>query len=263
MTLTLLQDIIITMLPKGQHVRNVFMEPTTGLLSALRDGQPRRPKLFLECSTIDVKTSLEIGEAVSKHSTADYLDAPVSGGVHGANNGTLTFMVGGPRQVFDDATTVLAYMGKAENIFHCGAAGAGLATKQINNYMSATNMIAVCEGMNMGRLYGLDPKVLAKVVNASTGMSRNSREQNPVKGISDSASAATNFEGGFSTELCHGVIEMSVGLAQQLKAKTVLSSIVDEFYRSAVMHPKCKCKDFRSIYRLFEEDEDMIDSTST
>ncbi|KAK7219128.1 hypothetical protein V2G26_007131 [Clonostachys chloroleuca] len=117
-------------------------------------------------------------------------------------------------------------MGKPDNIFHCGKAGAGLETKLINNYLSAVNMIGVCQEMNMGRLYGSDPVKLAGVINSSTGMSRNSREQNPVKGVSPTASSATDFKGGFSTELCNGVLEMSMELARQLGAKSVLEPVV-------------------------------------
>ncbi|KAJ3547162.1 hypothetical protein NM208_g1653 [Fusarium decemcellulare] len=246
-------DIIITMLPRGEQVREVFTNPTTGLLSVASSSK-LDGKIFIDCSTIDVKTSQEIVHAVETSGLGIFADAPVSGGQGGAVAGTLTFMVGGDRNVFEVIEPILKLMGKSENIFHCGKAGAGLATKLINNYLSAINMIGVCEGMNMGRLYGLDPVVLAAVVNSSTGMSRNSREQNPVKGVSEVASSATNFEGGFSTELCRGVLEMSMAMSEQLGAKSVLAPVVRNFYDSAVQSDKCRGKDFRSIYRLFLED---------
>ncbi|KAK7219134.1 hypothetical protein V2G26_007137 [Clonostachys chloroleuca] len=246
-------DIIITMVPRGEHVREVFTNPQTGLLSA-PGCTAAGPKTFIDCSTIDVKTSQEIAAAVEKSGKGTFVDAPVSGGQGGANAGTLTFMVGGSSEVFDIIKPVLELMGKPENIFHCGKAGAGLATKLINNYLSAVNMIGVCEGMNMGRLYGLDPVLLAGVINTSTGMSRNSREQNPVKGVSSVASSANDFEGGFSTELCHGVLQMSIELSKQLGAKSMLAPVVTDMYDCAVQSEKCHGKDFRSIYRLFAED---------
>ncbi|KAG5661295.1 hypothetical protein KAF25_005417 [Fusarium avenaceum] len=246
-------DIIITMLPRGEHVRQVFTDSETGLLSMSPDDG--ESKVFIDCSTIDVKTSQEIGQAVQQSGLGVFADAPVSGGQGGANAGTLTFMVGGEDDVFETIKPILALMGKSENIFHCGKAGAGLATKLINNYLSAVNMIGVCEGMNMGRLYGLDPVKLAEVINSSTGMSRNSREQNPVKGVSPTASSATDFQGGFSTELCNGVLEMSMDLAQQLDAKSVLEPVVRKLYGTAVKNEKCSGQDFRSIYRLFSENE--------
>lgn len=204
------QDVIITMLPRGEHVRQVFRDSEIGLLSMSPDDGEN--KIFIDCSTIDVKTSQEIGQAVQQSGLGVFADAAVSGGQGGANAGTLTFMVGGEDDVFETIKPILALMGKSENIFHCGKAGSGLATKLINNYLSAVNMIGVCEGMNMGRLYGLDPVKLAEVINSSTGMSRNSQEQNPIKGVLPIVSSATDFQGSFSTKLYNGVLEISIGL---------------------------------------------------
>lgn len=120
------------------------------------------------------------------------------------------------------------------NLFHCGKIGSGFATKQINNYMFAANMIAVCDGLQLERLYGLNLKTLAGVINTSTGMSRNSREQNPVKGISSisyESSAANDFEGCLSTELCQGVVMMYLQPSKQLKTKSVLGEAVTIFIR--------------------------------
>ncbi|ENH74958.1 3-hydroxyisobutyrate dehydrogenase, mitochondrial [Fusarium oxysporum f. sp. cubense race 1] len=248
------RDIIITMLPRGEHVREVFTNPQTGLLSVASSAKPGS-KVFMDCSTIDVKTSQEVAAAVEASGLGLFADAPVSGGQGGANAGTLTFMVGGSSEAFEGVKPTLELMGKPENLFHCGKAGAGLVTKLINNYLSAVNMIGVCEGMNMGRLYGLDPVLLASAINSSTGMSRNSREQNPVKGVSSVASSAKDFEGGFSTELCRGVLHMAMELGEQLGAKSLLAPVVRDMYDTAIQNDKCSGKDFRSIYRLFAEDD--------
>lgn len=241
------------MLPRGEHVREVFTNPQTGLLS-VAGSVKLGSKIFIDCSTIDVKTSQEVAAAVEASNLGSFADAPVSGGQGGANAGTLTFMVGGSPEAFETAKPTLELMGNPENLFHCGKAGAGLVTKLINNYLSAVNMIGVCEGMNMGRLYGLDPVLLASAINSSTGMSRNSREQNPVKGVSSVASSAKDFEGGFSTVLCHGVLQMAMELSEQLGAKSLLAPVVRDMYDCAVRNDKCRDKDFRSIYRLFSED---------
>ncbi|KAJ4111391.1 hypothetical protein NW765_016516 [Fusarium oxysporum] len=246
-------DIIITMLPRGEHVREVFTNPQTGLL-LVAGSVKLGSKIFIDCSTIDVKTSQEVAAAVEASNLGSFADAPVSGGQGGANSGTLTFMVGGSPEAFETAKPTLELMGNPENLFHCGKVGAGLVTKLINNYLSAVNMIGVCEGMNMGRLYGLDPVLLASAINSSTGMSRNSREQNPVKGVSSVASSAKDFEGGFSTVLCHGVLQMAMELSEQLGAKSLLAPVVRDMYDCAVRNDKCRDKDFRSIYRLFSED---------
>jgi 3-hydroxyisobutyrate dehydrogenase len=92
-------------------------------------------------------------------------------------------MVGGQKTLFDKILPILSTMGKPEPIFLCGDAGAGLATKQINNYLSGVTIIGVSEAMNMGSRYGLDPHVLAGVINVSSGKCYNSLDQNPVKGV--------------------------------------------------------------------------------
>lgn len=108
---------------------------------------PSKPRLFLETSTIEVSISLEIRQAVEAAS-ADFkfLDAPVSGGIPIAAQGTLTIMCGGDEKVFEEVKPTLELFGKKENLFLCGDAGAGLATKQINNYIAFVSFIGLCEG---------------------------------------------------------------------------------------------------------------------
>lgn len=240
------------MLPKGSHVHDVFTNPSTGLLSIPKSSP--RDKLFIECSTIDVKTSLLVGEAVRKSVLGLFADAPVSGGPNAAVAATLTFMVGGTPELFARVKPIAQTMGKEGNIFHCGPAGAGLATKQINNYLSAICILGTCEAMNMGIIYGLDPKVLAGVINVSSGKNYNSLDQNPVKGVTATAAAAVDFEGGFSTELCKGVVDMAVDLGKEVGAKSVFSDIVQSAFDKACKNEKTSGKDCRSVYRLFAED---------
>jgi 3-hydroxyisobutyrate dehydrogenase len=240
------------MLPKGSDVHTVFTNPSTGLLSIPKDSSER---LFLDCSTIDVKMSQVIGEEVITSGLGLFVDAPVSGGPNGAAAGTLTFMVGGTTELFARVKPILQTMGKEGSIFYCGPAGAGLATKQINNYLSAVCILGTCEAMNMGIRYGLDPKVLAGVINVSSGRNYNSLDQNPVKGVSPIAASAKDFEGGFSMELCKGVIDMAINLGKQVGAKSVLSDVVQNTFDKACKNEKTSGKDCRSVYRLFAEDD--------
>lgn len=245
-------DIIITMLPKGPHVLDAFTNPENGLLTIPRSSSQ---KFFIECSTIDVKTSLLVAEKAKESSLGQFVDSPVSGGPNGANAGTLTFMVGGTPELFERTRAVVRTMGKEESIFHCGPAGAGLATKQINNYLSSVCILGVSEAMNMGIRYGLNPNVLAGVINVSSGKCYNSLDQNPVKGVTPTAASAKDFEGGFSTELCKGVIDMAVELGKEVGAKSVLSDIVQSTFQKAVESERCSGKDCRSVYRLFAEND--------
>lgn len=239
-------DIIITMLPKGPHVEDVFTNSRSGLLAGLPKAQSRRI-LFMECSTIDVATSNKVNDLVTS-AGHKFVDAPVSGGYNGAVAGTLTFMIGGSEALFNEVRPLAEAMGRKENIYHCGKQGAGLATKQINNYLGFVSMLGASEAFNMGRLYGLNPKTLASVINVSTGRCYNSSLENPVKGVTDTASASKDFEGGFSIELCRGVVEMALQLGEQVGAKSVLRDVVLNTLEEASQDPRCKGKDYRSIY---------------
>ncbi len=139
------KDIIVTSLPNGDAVKKVFTDPSSGLLSASRSAMKNKI-FFLETSTIEVKTSNEVLEAVQKSGMGDFVDCPVSGGIPAAIQGNLTFMVGGSKELYERAKPILKSMGKEENIIFCGPPGAGLATKQINNYVANVSYIALCEG---------------------------------------------------------------------------------------------------------------------
>jgi 3-hydroxyisobutyrate dehydrogenase-like beta-hydroxyacid dehydrogenase len=235
------------MLPKGVHVLEVFTNPSTGLLSIPKRRSATR---FIDCSTIDVDTSLQVKENVSERQAGTFIDAPVSGGPNGARAGTLTIMVGGPEESYAAALSVLQVFG--QSVFYCGPSGAGLATKFINNYLSAITTIGTCEAMNMGLKYGLNPNVLAGVINSSSGRNYNSLEQNPVKGVTPGAASEKDFEGGFSVELSKGVLDMSVALARQVKAQTLMDEVVLRVYTKAVNDKRTAGKDSRSVFKFFE-----------
>lgn len=242
------------MLPAGPHVATVFTDPATGLLSA--DSSHLKNKLFLECSTIDIDTSLRMAAEVKKLHAGEFVDSPVSGGVHGATTGTLSMMVGcEPPELFDRVKPILSLMGAPEKMFHCGGPSAGLATKQINNYLSCITMLGTCEAMTLGQRSGLDPAKLASVIRVSTGACYNCGDQNPVRGVSDLSSASKDFEAGFTTEMAKGVLDMALAHGDKIGAKSVLGDVVSDFYARAASSPVCRGKDFRSIYKLFSEND--------
>jgi len=171
----------VTSLPHAIAVKHVFTDPSTGLLSVT--APPTRRKFFLETSTIEVRVSNEVLKEVEKSGLGDFIDCPVSGGIPAAHQGNLSFMIGGNEALYERAKPILVSMGKEENILFCGQPGAGLVTKQINNYCGNVAYIALCEGwswcnafplmigaeifrtgMNAGIKYGLDPKILASWV---------------------------------------------------------------------------------------------------
>lgn len=172
--------------------------------------QPPHPRLFIDCSTIDPVTSRAAALAVAQHSSSSssspqqshFVDAPMSGGVIGAAAATLTFMVGcpaEPAELLPRVERVLLLMGR--RVLHCGPQGAGLVAKLANNYLLAASNVATAGAMQLGVRAGLDPKVLAAVLNASTGRCWPSEVNNPVPGVVDGAPAARDYAGGFGVAL--------------------------------------------------------------
>lgn len=155
LTTHLTQDVIISIVPEGSHVRAIFSSLPGGLAS----------KLFLECSTIDIATSTSIRHTLESHS-AVFVDAPVSGGPVGAANANLTIMAGivssHPR-----AEEITSILGKMGNVVRCGEA-MGLVTKLCNNYVSGTIALATSEGYNLAMRLGLDPRVFNEVLKTSS-----------------------------------------------------------------------------------------------
>jgi len=174
----------------------------------------------------------------------------VRSGVTGAKAGTLSFLVGGPLATFDSVSPLLGLMG--QRIIYCGPSGAGLAAKICNNLMLGIEQIAVAEAMMLGERLGLDPAVLASVINSSTGACWSSSVNNPVQGAlpDKSPPCERDFEGGFATSL----MLKDLGLATDMGAKTEsplhLGKIAEGVYARAIGEkPELAQKDFSSIYK--------------
>ncbi len=154
------RDVVITMLPAGEHVREVYLGGD-GVLASAAPGT-----LLIDCSTIDVATARDVGEAAATRGF-EMLDAPVSGGVGGAEAGTLTFMVGGAPAPFERARPLLDVMGG--NVFHAGGPGNGQAAKMCNNMILGISMIAVSEAFTLADRVGLEAQTLFDVVSTASG----------------------------------------------------------------------------------------------
>ncbi|MFZ3468218.1 3-hydroxyisobutyrate dehydrogenase [Streptomyces sp. 4.24] len=184
-------DTVITMLPAGRHVLALYREQ--GLLAAARPGT-----LFIDCSTIDVADARAAHEAAlaAGHRA---LDAPVSGGVVGAEAGTLTFMAGGGAAEFADAAPLLDAMGR--KAVHCGAAGAGQAAKICNNMILAVSMIGVSEAFVLAESLGLDHQALHDVASAASGQCWALTVNCPVPGPVPTSPANRGYRPGFAAPL--------------------------------------------------------------
>ena len=200
-------EIIITMLPDGIAVKKVWSE----IILFSRPGQ-----YFIDCSTIDVKTSKSV-QMQAREKGLLTLDAPVSGGVIGADQGTLTFMVGGASKTYNDMKFLFEIMGK--NSILCGEEGSGQSAKICNNMLLASTMIAVGESFNLGKNLGLDLNKLFDVISTSTGSCWAINSYCPIKGIGPNSPADNNYEGGFATALMYKDLGLAVDAATETKSK--------------------------------------------
>lgn len=214
---------------------------------------PCANRLFIDCSTIDPITSRAIAKRVTEASAGIFLDAPMSGGIVGAEAGTLTFMLGAPESHVDRATKVLRMMGK--RVVHLGDQGAGLCGKLANNYLLAVNNIATAEAMSMGIRWGLEPKALAGMINTSTGKCWPSEVNNPVPGVIEKAPASRDYTGGFGISLMSKDLRLAMTAAQEYGVKLGLGQTAQTLYETAEKDPRCKGKDFSSIYRFLDGPE--------
>jgi 3-hydroxyisobutyrate dehydrogenase len=230
-------ELVVTMLPSSPHVRSVYLGEH-GILAHVAPGTP-----LIDCSTIDPLTAREVAMDAKAKGCA-MLDAPVSGGVGGAEAGTLTFMVGGDAKDFERARPVLQAMGK--NIVHCGGSGNGQVAKICNNMMLAVEMIATSEGMTLAAKLGMDPKVFASIVNTSSGRCWSSDTYNPYPGVLETAPASRAYAGGFGADLMLKDLTLVTDAAKAARQPVMLGALAQQIYQkhSADGHG---AKDFSSV----------------
>jgi 3-hydroxyisobutyrate dehydrogenase len=175
------------------------------------------------------------------------LDAPVSGGVGGAQAGTLTFMVGGPDAAFAKAESLLNVMGK--NVVHAGAAGAGQAAKICNNMMLGIQMAGLAEALALGAASGLDPKVLSEIMSKSSGRNWALEVYNPWPGVMENVPAARGYAGGFGVDLMLKDLGLAAEAALAARASIPIGELARNLY-SLHSASGAGALDFSSILRL-------------
>ncbi|KAL4646897.1 3-hydroxyisobutyrate dehydrogenase, mitochondrial-like isoform X1 [Arapaima gigas] len=238
-------DRIITMLPSSPNVIDVYTGPN-GILRKVRKGS-----LLIDSSTIDPSVSKEMAAAAEKMG-AVFMDAPVSGGVGAASSGKLTFMVGGAKEEFAAAKELLSCMGS--NVVYCGQVGTGQSAKICNNMLLAIGMIGTAETMNLGIRLGLDPKLLAKILNMSSGRCWSSDTYNPVPGVMEGVPSANNYQGGFGTTLMAKDLGLAQNTASNTKTPIPLGSLAHQIYRMMCARGYAS-KDFSSVFQFLREEE--------
>jgi 3-hydroxyisobutyrate dehydrogenase len=214
-------EAVITMLPAGTHVEQVYEESVFGAASTAA--------ILIDCSTIDVATARRVAQAAAEKGLAA-VDAPVSGGIAAANAGTLTFMVGGSEEAFGRAEPFLQDMGKA--VIHAGGNGAGQAAKICNNMILGATMIVTCEAFALAERLGLDPQAFYDIASVSSGQSWSMTSYCPVPGVGPESPADHDYQGGFATALMLKDLRLAMAAAEEAGAETPLGAKARELYEA-------------------------------
>jgi 3-hydroxyisobutyrate dehydrogenase len=233
-------DIVITMLPAGQHVREVYL----GIDGVLTAAGP--VTLLIDSSTIDVETARAVASAAQARGLA-MLDAPVSGGVGGAQAGTLTFMVGGDDAAFAQAKPILEHMGKT--IVHAGGPGNGQAAKICNNMVLGVSMIAVSEAFVLAEKLGLDAQKLFDISSKSSGQCWSMTNYCPVPGPVPTSPANRDYQAGFTAAMMLKDLKLAQDAANAAGAKTLLGANAAKIYSQYVESGEAG-RDFSGIIRF-------------
>ncbi|HZE42857.1 MAG TPA: 3-hydroxyisobutyrate dehydrogenase [Steroidobacteraceae bacterium] len=236
-------ELVITMLPSSPHVKAVYLG-NDGVLAGVAPDVT-----LIDSSTIDPHTAREVAVLAAQHGNP-MADAPVSGGTGGAEAGTLTFMVGGDAGVFEKIAPVLRHMGK--NIVHCGESGTGQVAKICNNLLLGISMIGVSEAMNLGVALGIDAKVLAGIVNTSSGRCWSSDTYNPYPGVMENVPAARGYTGGFGADLMLKDLGLAVDAAKLSKQPVVLGALAQQLYQMFSAQG-AGGQDFSAIINLYKQ----------
>ncbi|RMJ21327.1 3-hydroxyisobutyrate dehydrogenase [Aspergillus sp. HF37] len=239
--------VVITSLPEPEHVKDVFY-------SILKHGklpELEQERLFIDTSTIDPPSSKEVANAIHTTCQGRFIDAPMSGGVVGARAGTLSFMFGASSksgQLAERVQSILMLMGK--KAWHMGEQGTGVSGKLANNYLLAINNIATAEAMNLGIRWGLDPKVLAAMINSSTGRCWPMEVNNPVPGVVESAASSRGYEGGFGVSLMNKDLRLAMTAARESGTPLELADLARGVYSEA--EEQYRGKDFSVVYKWLQ-----------
>ncbi len=211
-------NVVMTSLPSPEILEEVVLGER-GILAGAKEGT-----ILITTDTILPETIRKISGEAAKRGVS-VLDAPVSGGPHGARAATLTIMVGGEKNTFERCIPIFKVIGRETH--HVGPSGAGCITKLVNNLCSLANMVAACEGFVLGVKAGIDPKVLHQVISTGTGRSYALEHKIP-KQI-----AKGNFEAGFSIRIASKDLSLITSLGRTNGVPLFITSAVDQLFKMA------------------------------
>ena len=237
-------EVVITMLPAGEHVRAVYGEQQ-GVLASVAPGT-----LLIDSSTIDVASARAVADAAQQRGF-DMVDAPVSGGVAGAQAATLTFMVGGSDAAFRRAKPILERMGRT--IVHAGGSGNGQAAKICNNMILGVSMIAVSEAFLLAEKLGLDAQKLFDISSKSSGQCWSMTSYCPVPGPVPTSPANRDYRAGFTAAMMLKDLRLAQEAARASGATTPMGAEAATIYERYCGQGEAG-RDFSAIIRLLRQD---------
>lgn len=219
-------SIIITMLQSGEQVEQTI-EP---LFDCVQAGTT-----FIDCSSIDIETTRKLHQH-AKDNGFHFIDAPVSGGIKGAESGTLTIMVGGEASTLKSVQPILEYMG--QNIIHTGHAGCGQAAKMCNNMILGVSMIAVSEAFNLAKAAGLEAEKLYDICSNASGQCWSLTSYCPEPDILDNVPSNNDYKPGFAARMMFKDLNLSQDAADTMHVKTPMGYLAYELYQKMLENGK-------------------------
>ena len=234
-------DALISMLPASEHVESLYLGEE-GLLSKLD-----KTVLIIDCSTIAPDSAIKVANQ-AKDLDLSMIDAPVSGGVVGAQESKLTFIVGGAENNVERARPLLEKMGS--NIFHAGSNGAGQVAKVCNNMLLAIHMCGTAEAIALGVKNGLDASVLSEIMRKSSGGNWSLEVYNPYPGVMSSAPASRNYEGGFLNKLMAKDLGLAKEASESTNSETPMGNLARKLYQDLI-NQGYEDLDFSSIQKKY------------
>ena len=231
---------VITMLPEGKNSKEVYLGEK-GIINKVS-----KNCLLIDCSTIDIQTSMEIGKKATEKGIK-MIDAPVSGGVRGAQKATLNIMVGGSKEAFNLALPLLKIMGK--NIFHAGELGSGNGAKICNNMSLGITMIAASESLMLAKRLNIDIKKVHEIMSKASGNSWPISVYPPLPGLIEGTPSNNNYRPGFSAGMMNKDLKLANECAKQVKASTPLGTMALEIYNKFCEEGN-DTKDFSAISKV-------------
>ncbi len=236
-------DIVVSMLPSGRELRVAYLD-NDGVVAHAKAGA-----LLIDCSTTDVDSARAVADAARKRGL-QFLDAPVSGGVAGAEAGTLTFMAGGEDAAVEAARPILMAMGKT--VVHTGASGSGQAAKICNNLILGISMIGVCEAFVLAEHLGLSPDKLFAVSSTSSGQCWSLTSYCPVPGPVPAAPSNRGYQPGFAAKMMLKDLRLATDAADKHTQAIELGDLAKRLYERFVQEGSGDL-DFSAIFQAIRQ----------